>query len=494
METETNILTRTSRDPIDTTDSSSYRRDLDTILDSGLTPENIDTYADDALRSLIGLLMRITEDFKKQSDNSFLIGKELEDRACQHFGLGNVESILDHIDSISSRIRRLDNVIARAKSTGEIIVPPDNSENTDILPGLESFEKPGKTPRLKTVLFLLEAEFQLDVSNQSQVIVERGEVNSNMMRKEPYYSIRIPSLNRIVLVCNENGNRTFVFNISLVKESIGESELLRKTKSALSDLIKFRSGVGKSITYSSQSYIGHIVGALRDPLENKADNEKTDTRYLVPVAPEGFLSLSGIRKKFGLDRGTVLKIVEVLKESGELGDVDTYRSGPMRVKCYNPAQQEIIRKHLQEQGFLVPVTPEGFLALNIIRREFGLGSTTVLKVVEELEKSGELGNVCTYKSGYNRVKCYNSAQQEIIRKHLQEQGLLVPVAPEGFLSLYGIYKEYGISSTTVLKVVEELEKSGELGHVGTYRSGSHRAKCYNPDQQEIIRKHLPPKE
>ncbi len=206
---------------------AAHRRDLDEILTRPLTPETINDYASTALDDVIVLIGRVLEEYEAQP---ILVGStqsERENSALRYYHLGDIETILDHLADVSEQIRSIDDVIASAEYADEVITPPDFGGEVVVGQRGRAFETKQSIPRLKTLLFILSNEFNLDITREEDVRITGGALNSGMIRKLSYYTVEVPSLNRTVLVCDEEQNVTFVLDNEAL-DRYGITNSLRK--------------------------------------------------------------------------------------------------------------------------------------------------------------------------------------------------------------------------------------------------------------------------
>lgn len=85
------------------------------------------------------------------------------------------------------------------------------------------------------------------------------------MRQTPYHFIELPTLNRIINVCDEEGNKTFVFNIEeLTRHGIEVEDVKDKTKPQLQQMIRDLQGVGITLAYNKDTFVDSIVQLLED--------------------------------------------------------------------------------------------------------------------------------------------------------------------------------------------------------------------------------------
>jgi hypothetical protein len=185
-----------------------YKTQLGDILSRQLTPQNIDSYAHQALSDLIVLTDQVTRDFECRAGNnldsvdSVDSRKDFEDEAYKYFGLENIENILGHIGRVATTIDSLDEIIDGVTLLDRVIVPPGNNDIELIKPGNGEFDKYETVPKLKILLFLLKENFQLDIAD---IDIKGGKLSPEMMRNETYYLVTIPDINRTVLTCDELG-------------------------------------------------------------------------------------------------------------------------------------------------------------------------------------------------------------------------------------------------------------------------------------------------
>ena len=463
------------------------------ILDTKLTPDNIDDYADKALEDLIDLINQASRQYEHNPTIPTDMNKrEHEEHILAQFGLINIEQTLDHIANISEDLRDIDNIIndLEAKSTErrDIILPPDE-RSVNISPSNGSFREKNSVSRLKTTLFAIQQEFGYDLRDANNVQLNRGVVTDDMMRNESYTQITLPEQNRTIFVCDEEGNATFIFDTTKTLDQTGFSsnELTNCTKQELAEFIYEHPDIGRRIVYS-KNFVDKMVGTLTEdiPINNNEPTIAKNKKYLQPTkkpdtergnpekAPEGYLTLRALADEIGVDRTTLLKIVDQIED---LGEVEQYRSRNGVTFFYSPEQQDKIRRAVPEKA------PEGYLTLQALADEIGVYRTTLRKVIDQIE---DLGKVEKYRSsgGSGITSFYSPEQQDKIRQAVPEK------APEGYLTLRALADEIGTARETLLKIVDQIE---DLGEVKQYRSRSGVTFFYSPEQQDKIRRAVPEK-
>ncbi len=215
-----------------------YRGRLNTIINSKLTTKNIQTFMESSLSNVITLVNNISYEYASKNTINASTDTDIEDKAFVHFGLnviydenGNVSSsdfsisaLLDAIEKKRKILDMVDDYIARPLTMIDSVhTPPDLKEGPES-EGDGDMKPNEYRDRFKTVLYILVNDFKLDLLN----ITSTGGVNSpEMMRKKSYITIDVPELNRIIEVCDEVGNRTFVYNRKKVLEFRETTETLR---------------------------------------------------------------------------------------------------------------------------------------------------------------------------------------------------------------------------------------------------------------------------
>jgi len=461
-----------------------FRSRLDNILGARLTAENIDSYAEDALTSVIGLVDQTLTAYREVSTQDHETSYDEETAAFEHFGLTDVGVVLDHIQGVASEITNIDQLITETPAEQRIHVPPDQT-SPNITPGSGEFDEKRRIPRLKTVLFILSQDFDVDVHNPEQVQISPGTVGEGMMRRLGYTLVDVPALNRSVLVCDEEGNATFIFNNEVMAE-IGQSpELIAElTKSQIRELLLANPYMGKRLIYDSEYFVPGIRDAITRPVYieglNASENTEnaSDDRYLYPAMPEGYNWNYGLAGVFGIPSYVVDEAVASL--SAELGDVLTARYGVNITQAFSPEQQERIRQHLETQGML-DRPPEGSLTARRIAIRNDLTPSTVQRIIDEHRV--ELGEIFTYNWGEHE-EALTPGQQGYILHILDEYGHMREV-PEGYLTRIEVAHELGLASSALNRVLRKIHPS-TLEPEYRARIEDELTTVYSPEQVAVI--------
>ena len=240
---------------------SEYQQRIDKILSAPLTPETFDGYAEDALNEVIAVADdMIVQYLQRRGLTGMPVNGLVEDSIAGHYGV-SIDEILDDLTKKKDQLSKIQRTVEQANKDKTVYVPPDESK-VKITDGLVEFDPAEKSPKVETILFMLQQQYELDPNDAKDIKLISGTVTPEMMRNEPYILIDIPSLNRIILACNEKRNITYVFDQEKIKEAeISLDKLVDYTKKQLDALIKDFESIGIRITHTSK-YLPKIEEAL----------------------------------------------------------------------------------------------------------------------------------------------------------------------------------------------------------------------------------------
>ena len=460
--------------------------ELRAILERPLSPEVIDDYANTALNGLISVVGDATSNYALQPTIAFKSATETEAAAFRYYNLGDINGILDNVSAKAEELTGLDNLIAQAQNIATVITPPDGHPELNLGVGDgEVYKHRLLIPRLKTLLFILQNEFMVNVHDAAQLTILEGNVSENMMRREGYYLVDVPVLNRKVLICDEEGNASYVLDSNKLREaSVDNETLINLSKDALRDYLNANPDSGKRIVYRA-GFMTHVVSALYDLSAKPSRVPKGNPDYyLYPTMPEGARSLTAMRKLLGMSETRIRTSIEALGQA--LGPVGTYRVRGLLATAYMPEQQEMILAKLNAEGALVPRAPEGVFSISQLAERNGLSVETFQTAIHNLGDT--LGPINTYKYGSKVTAGYDTEQQTELLKHLEENGKIAPKAPEGYANLSELTRRFGVNEKTIKSAVKAVKDS--LGSIDTFRFTTHTVPGYSPDQQNIIQAHI----
>lgn len=202
-----------------------YQTRLQNIINAELTPDNIKNFMDDSLNGLIQLADDASRDYasallsKQEADKT-----TIEDEAFRAFGLESVSQLLDAIEEKRKILEMIDGYIARSLTPVQSVHTPPDAQEMPEREGDIGIKPREIQDRLKTVLYILLRDFHMDLTN---VPLTPGTNLPHMMRAVSYVTVDIPELNRVIEVCDEVGNRTFIYNRERILELGKTLEVLR---------------------------------------------------------------------------------------------------------------------------------------------------------------------------------------------------------------------------------------------------------------------------
>lgn len=462
---------------------------LASILSAPLTPETLTDYGSAALQSVVELIEVAKDAYCSETGIALETGKAVEDKLFQYFNMTEVDRILDQLSLQSDRIAQLDSLVQHATAIDAVTVPPV-TDPIELEAGIGNFEQVRTVDKTKTILFVLQQEFGVDIHNAEMFKLYRGEISSNSFRRSPYYVIDAHGISRTVLVCDEIDNKTFVFDSKRLAEcGLTALSCGHLSKPELEELISRHQGVGQSVRYSG-AYVSNMVRALDDPSTMASINKEVG--YLArEIAPEHALGLQAIASCFGISPTSLRRLLDEVSDM-----IEPVYTSP-RGNLYDPWQQNSLRDMLVEKGAISPAAPEGYLSIAGLSRKHGNVSRPRIKqIIEELldaPDSTELDLPKKYKilrfdgEGLGiPALCYRPEFIAKIESAMEERGLLAPRAPEGCISYGKLRREFGAAIDVV---IDELGSG--LGEVNVFKFGSVTAPGFLAEQAEIIRQHLP---
>ena len=462
---------------------------LENILNKPLTPETVDVYASSALEEIIQLIQTTITQYNHQPTHSFNSVNEQEDAAFRYYGLDDIEKILDYVADKQDELREIDFLIENSPNTSQVILPSDEFNKPRKLDGSIESRPRGHVPRLKTILFVLKNEYGVDISNPDEVTILRGKVDRTMMRQESYYALRVDSLERTVLVCDEGGNASYVLDSAEIEAlNISSEDLLNLTKSELNDFIIQHPQIGQRLQYG-KAFVSKIIQLINNPQlsvgENYRAKQSEERSYLKPDDTTGYLSVHSMTPIMGVNFRTLRKVVDVLSE--ELSEVIVSEHSRGTTFKYSPNNQQIIRKYLEDNGYYAEQAPEHVLPVKRIAEKYNVNNSSVLKAIGII--GNDIGPVGTYRFGDVIGEGYEVEQQERILLELEKMELFLEKAPDDIYSMYQSASMLDVAPPTLKKIVAKIDN---FGVIERYRFGSQGkiADGYTLSQIELMQSTL----
>ena len=418
-----------------------FKNRLSEAIDNPLTLENTDTYVDDALGAVINLVEDVVAEYDAQPGAEWqrlgeANGKKHEDAALKYFELEDVEAILRHLEDKASQFAVIGQVIAQVNESSEVFVPPDSTPVPQATGSGTGMEKKGKQPKLENLLFVLMNDFGIDPDDPEAVSIVRGSVNTNMMREEPYYQVTVPELDKVILVCDEYENVTFVFNgewvrgqVSANRPSKDESArpLTDYTKEELSKLIKDNPGQGARIM-ATKNFTANLANALKGGFSQQKLDKPVDTRYLrspkdLPPVPDGYVTTNDIKEELGIDKKSGSMLQKIARELEKQGKITTgkYRNkrGFLALAFSKSAAQQIVDEWMSRTRSI----PEGFVGVKYIADKADVSYPDVRRVAERLGLANDK------KPGAGRLVIFSRDEADKIIAYIRDRYSI----PEGYV-------------------------------------------------------------
>lgn len=522
--------------------AENFKNRLDNIFNTQLTTENIHDFADDAMNKLIKLIDEVKSAYQKENSEQ-LTGKELEDKAFEHYNLHGIINLLDKIQEKSKQIEGIYQYIKEIPQIDEVITPPDKLDLTKTTNGDIPWERKKIIPRLATLLYILETDFNIP---KEEVNIIEGIVSNEQMRTEPYYRVEIDELNRLIYVCIEAENVTYIFDQEKLKENRIEVELMDiLTKQERNDALEQYPNLGTKLKQSKywRENISELLTA--DKLEYKNTNtiekETNNTENIPKVSTSEFDEWRGfwtdeegkhwgtvfiLYKKTKIDRSIIYKTIQTLQHK----PIKSQGNRHSRAYCYQdfihiPEIEKILQqKQFQKEEEIPQISLIKNIDLNqlpgfwtdkdgnhwgprkSLERATALGSKTIIKYTNGLPSK----DIKTQDGKVRQSYCYeklieNEEIIQILKKKKEEKELKI-ITPETngyWTDINGnnwgtnktIANSMGIDSKNLKKYLRDLPSIP----MKTLNNNIRPSYCYQeviqiPEIQELLRKKKPQEE
>ena len=244
-----------------------FAQRLSVILSKQLTIENVEVFADEALDETIKLIDDILEEYNKNPNfnarPTTLNIKEQENEALGILGLPSIPEVLERINELKEEIEELKKYINSHKEKINTVITPPQDRRAEITPGSGTFSKKEIFSRLLMLVYILQHDFDIPPTD---VKMKEGKVTPEMMRKTPYVRIEIPSLDRAVYICDEEGNVSYVFDTKkLAERQLTLEDIDVDDKRDKNSLIAYYPGIGVRLV-QSQNWRDRMSETLGEPI------------------------------------------------------------------------------------------------------------------------------------------------------------------------------------------------------------------------------------
>ena len=461
-----------------------FRRQIFDIKNERVTVENINKYGDKTVFSLITLVDQVKEAYASAKGVENEGTAEFEDQAFRYFRLEGVQDLLDRAINKAAQIQSLDRYLGeKLHRIDSVITPPDDLE-VDITPGNGSFEAKKLVPRLKTLLYILS---ELGITEE-QVTLTEGKVTKEMMRNTSYISVSISDLNRLVLLCEEEGNASYVFDLN----NVDVKKVNDMTKQEKNKLIDENPSIGVRIIQNHawremvEGYLVEDIPAIKtreaeqDQIETSTQRREVATGELDPW--KGFWTNPETGKHWGTRRQILIKlnvsygvlksrpIKNVLEPKTVIDSTNRERGAYCIedvIKLYPELKEERVEIELDGEwkGFYIDEQGRHWGTLYGLADKIGYSRNFVQRLVD---KNNIVGKSFYSTTGNKRI--YYSIEDIMATSEFTDienspqvniegewEGFYVDLDGSKWGSVLAISKRVNISPVTIHKYIESLE-------------------------------------
>lgn len=206
------------------------KAEFDAVWNSEVTAENIRSFSDDCLDKVAEIVTQVTKERFPGEE----ITQEKEDIAFRELGLdvvGTLNQLQTVIGQKDLEIKSIFQYVINVVKTNTVIIPPSDKRFPQKMTG-DTTEKQPETFKAEMTIYILTHDFGIPFE---EINIFEGEVLKDMVRKTPY--IRIEALGKVIYVCNEPLNNTFVFDLASLPEGIDVEQLDNMNKGELEELV-----------------------------------------------------------------------------------------------------------------------------------------------------------------------------------------------------------------------------------------------------------------
>ena len=452
-----------------------FSKRLEEIIYEPLTVENIKNFGNDTLEKVVGLIDDIEMDVSKiGSENlSEMDGKDQEDYFLDKVGLSSAQKVIELIIEKEEQIKELSNDIeANIQDINLIITPPEKDSNEIIGLGEDRLEKKDDIPRLLTLMYILETDYEINTNDPGEVKKIRGVVTNEMMRKTPYIRTQINVLNRVVYTCDEEGNSSYIFDLQKLKEnnlSITDLDLLSKPEK--NKLIENYSGIGKRITHSA-NWRNNMSEFLKEiPVAEKMDVNDVDDNIKPKLYRSEFIKKLPF-DEFKKEAKAVFNLENQRREEKkekEISDISKWYREEYKKHPSWPSNPRQVYGNKGWQGYPELVDREKLISPIESFSEFQKEVKIIFN--EEIKKrkndeEGEIGSVSVwYEKEYKKYPGWPSNPRQVYGNK-GWQGHLELVGREKPISLIEFFSEFQKEVKAIFNKENEKRKNDEEGGIG----------------------------
>jgi len=288
--------------------------------------------------------------------------------------------------------------------TDELFVKPDEGDLITEGTSEEKLKEPKLLPRTLLAFEVLE---QLGIT-KNKIAITEGKNEKNMLRQQSYRSFIIPSLNKMILVCDEEGNKTLIVHTLENLESIRKmkkSEWKHLIEEQLADTLIWCDPEAWKIRLMDFLTAERGSGVTKEEKEEKHKKEikAPDKKDITEVegAPEGWMTNLAISKNIQCDRKTVKKFAEKYRNDHPEWFKGYKNSQNRFCEHYSP---ELVVKIISKLT-VFDKAPDGWIVTSALAKRLNLSPVTIKKIAKDAAKNnpklikqfrGSRGQICEY--------------------------------------------------------------------------------------------------
>ena len=518
-----------SQEPTEITPEQLQKKYYD-ILQTSVSPENITTFFDDALDEFVEIAESAKVAFqKKNPDATALQGADFEDQAFHEMGLEKLDETLEVVAQKMHTMNEIKKFIQIETTLSDtVFVPPQPGEYGIKRGSGEGMEQKKMLPRLIALLYILEHdldlplqegeedddtdEYDVDEKNaneqitlltndtifpnttmlkattQKNISIQEGSTLDSMMRKQPYFKVCIASLERIIYLCNEEGNASFIFDTQAIQENnISTKQLDETDKGLFKEMFIQNPTLGRRII-QSKFWRENMLQALTEtfnqtkktkletvlkPMQSKSDFE---SKKQYPEKKEGWESESVIAKKFDFDRHTIRKVAQFYQKE--------YPDGIEIIEGFSVRYSREIQNKIEGYFSQYPKKEDNYVTTSNIAKGVGKDIESInnyIKKQKELIQTNHPEWIKIIRTVDDKrvvcIYCHPDLEKSII-EHFES----IPKFKEGWKNIPMLADELGNSYHTIKKYIEiTFRKEHPDWFEDQEMSNGHVSPCVHPN-------------
>lgn len=302
--------------------ASQIKAELEDVLNSEITPENIINFGSSSIDKIAKIVTRVA--ITRFSGKDEFTAQE-EDIAIGELGLGIGET-LDKLQIVlmqkDAEIKGVLGFLKNAQISEKVLIPTGDRRIPTNRSDKTKEEHPD-TNRVEMAIYLLNHHFNIPFD---EIKTLRGQVSKEMVRKTPY--VRIEARGKVIYVCNESENSTYILDLKSLPENVGVNQLDEMKKEELEVLVHNRPGKNFALK-KSKKWGENFVQAFGEKrvLKKRRDSSEMNPYNYPTVIKDrkheylGFILIDGkywgsmthIRKYLGITHERAKEITKNLK-------------------------------------------------------------------------------------------------------------------------------------------------------------------------------------